>query len=208
MIVESPATPTGLPIRRIEALTDGVFAIAMTLLVFGIELPHTDGTLWTRLGTLWPRFASYALSFVMLGVLWVGHHYQLHHVKRTNRPLIWINLAFLLTITFLPFGTGVMGAERLAAPAVVLYGAALVVSAAALYAHWAYVTRRPELLVARVDPNVVAALKGRILFGIGVSCLASAFAFVDSRVSLVIFLAMPIAYFRHSKVDHVVGDND
>jgi Endosomal/lysosomal potassium channel TMEM175 len=100
----SKDTAAGLPVNRVEALTDGVFAIAMTLLVFGVELPHTTDSLASRLWSLCPKLASYALSFVMLGVLCIGHHYQLNHLRRTDRALIWLNLSFLLAITFLPFG--------------------------------------------------------------------------------------------------------
>jgi uncharacterized membrane protein len=197
----------GLPLRRIEALTDGVFAIAMTLLVLGIELPHGTGSLWARLWLLWPKLACYALSFVMLGVLWIGHHYQLHHIRRTDRALIWLNLAFLLVITFLPFSTGVMASENLEASAVALYGGTIIAAGAALFAHWAYATSKPELVNPGLHPTFVATLKLRILAGMALSAVAIAVAYIDSRASLVLFLVLPVAYWSRSRADEHVGDD-
>jgi len=197
----------GLPIRRIEALTDGVFAIAMTLLVLGVELPRGADSLWSRLLVLWPKLACYVLSFVMLGVLWIGHHYQLHHIRRTDRALIWLNLAFLLVITFLPFSTGVMASERLDPAAVALYGGSIIAAGAALYAHWAYATARPALVNPGLDSKLVATLKLRIVAGIALSGVAIAVAYIDTRISLGLFLVLPVAYWWRSRADDLVGDD-
>ena len=81
---------------RIEALTDGVFAIAMTLLIFNIRVPEaaqgTDKALRQGLLQLWPSFLTYIISFVMLGVYWVGHHNQYHFIRRTDRVFLWTNI--------------------------------------------------------------------------------------------------------------------
>src|SRR5258707_13334411 len=100
----------------------------MTVLVLDLALPHGAGTLGDRLWLLWPKLASYVLSFVMLGVLWIGHHYQLNHMRRTNRILIWLNLWFLLAITFLPFGAAVLGSNYEDPWALAPYAAAVMFS--------------------------------------------------------------------------------
>jgi hypothetical protein len=86
---------SGLSKTRIEALTDGIFAIAMTLMVFDIKVPAVAQmnqlNLRHELIQLWPRFLAYVISFVMLGVYWVGHHNQYHYIRSTDRPLLWIN---------------------------------------------------------------------------------------------------------------------
>ncbi len=197
--------PSGLPVNRVEALTDGVFAIAMTVLVLGLELPHGGGSLGDRLWALWPKLASYVLSFVMLGVLWIGHHYQLHHLRRVNRVVIWLNLAFLLAITFLPFGAAVLGAEYQQPGAVALYAGTILLAGVALLAHWLYVTRRPELVVAELDPELARGLTLRITFGLAIAIVSIGVAFADTRVSLAVLLALPIGYFTRTELDRRIA---
>src|SRR5262249_31432195 len=161
------------------------FSIAMTVLVLGIQVPDGGGEaeLQAKLALLWPKFASYALSFVMLGVLWVGHHYQFQYIRRTDRPLLWLNLLFLLAVTFLPFGTAVLGTPPRAPLAVVLYGATIVGGGASLLAHWTYASGRAPLVAADLEASVVSSLKVRILGGIAITALAMALGFVDTRAS-------------------------
>jgi uncharacterized membrane protein len=199
-----PVQNPGLPVNRIEALTDGVFAIAMTVIVLGLELPRGAEPLGHRLWILWPKLASYVLSFVMLGVLWIGHHYQLNHLRRTNRILIWLNLWFLLAITFLPFGAAVLGVEYRDPWAVALYAGTILFAGTALLAHWTYATHRPELLTADVDASVIAALKLRIVFGLGVATAAILVGFADTRISLGLLLALPAVYLVRSRIDRRV----
>lgn len=200
-----PPKPAGLPVNRIEALTDGVFAIAMTVLVLGLELPHGPGSFGSRLWQLWPKLASYVVSFVMLGVLWIGHHYQLNHMQRTTRALLWLNLWFLLAITFLPFGAAVLGSEYRDPWAMALYAATVMLAGGALLAHWAYAARQPDVLAPNVDATVVAALKARIWLGLAISAAAIAIGFVDTRVSLVVMLALPFVYLARSRIDHKIA---
>src|SRR4030088_188078 len=94
--------------NRIEALTDGVFAVAMTLLVLDIKVPELEpplagAELPLKPLALWPKFLSYLISFVILGVYWVGHHIQLSFIRRADRPLLWINILFLLWVALVPF---------------------------------------------------------------------------------------------------------
>jgi len=195
----------GLHVNRIEALTDGVFAIAMTILVLSLELPKGDGSVASRVWTLWPKLASYVVSFVMLGVLWIGHHYQLNHMRRTNRPLIWINLAFLLSITFLPFNAAVLGSTYEDPGAVAIYAGTILLSGVTLLAHWRYACRRPELMVPDLDPAVVRGLEVRIVAGLVLSALSIALAFVDTRASLIVLLLLPVGYFARTPIDERVA---
>ncbi len=107
------APPAGLPVNRIEALSDGVFAIAMTLLVLELHVPDVSsaetGPLAAALLAMWPKFVSFGLGFVLLGSLWVGQHYQFHYVRRTDRPLLWLHLALLLVCSLVPFAVALLG---------------------------------------------------------------------------------------------------
>src|SRR5205823_4480475 len=98
--------------ERIQALSDGVFAIAMTLLIFNIKIPQearTVNQLATKLAELTPNFVTYVLSFISLGIYWVGHHNMYHSIRKTDRPLLWINILFLMMVAFLPFSTNLVG---------------------------------------------------------------------------------------------------
>src|SRR5579859_8164415 len=156
-MVEASADPKGMSVHRVEGLGDGVFAIAMTVLVLGINVPEGRGGtgLAAQLSALWPKFASYALSFVMLGVLWIGYHFQFQYIRRTDRGLLWLNLVFLLTVTFLPFSTAVLGNYPGAREAVILYGGSVASAGICLLAHWMYATRKRHLMAEDLDPSVV-----------------------------------------------------
>jgi len=98
---------------RIAALVDGIFAVAMTLLVLDLKLPEgvklsNDAEVWRQLVELNNHFSNYVLSFIVLGVFWIAHHSLFHFVRRVNRGLLWFNLLFLLFITLLPFSTNLL----------------------------------------------------------------------------------------------------
>ena len=192
-----------LPAYRLETLGDGVFAIAMTVLVLGIEVPDVSGpgALWTSLTVLWPKFASYALSFVMLGVLWIGHYYQFNYIRRTDRRLIWLNLMFLLTITFLPFGAGVLGNHYEDRTAIVLYGSTILASGLLLLLHWMHASSTPYLVKAQLTAQVTTTLRRRIIAGMFASAVAIGLGFIDTRISLAWFTLLPIIYMRTSRAE-------
>jgi uncharacterized membrane protein len=147
----------GLTKTRIEALADGIFAIAMTLMVFDIKLPAGTTPLGLRheLTRLWPRFLAYAISFIMLGVYWVGHHNQYHYIRRTDRAFLWINIFFLMGISLVPFSTGLLGQYSGERTALILYGLNLIMAGGLLYGHWSYATRHYRLVERQIPPEVV-----------------------------------------------------
>ena len=96
---------------RLEAFSDGVFAVAITLLVLEINVPGGEN-LWHELKEEWPSFASFFVSFWVIGIIWVNHHGLLDHLKRTDRGVLYLNLLVLMTVVFIPFSTALM-AEHL-----------------------------------------------------------------------------------------------
>jgi uncharacterized membrane protein len=131
--------------NRVEALTDGVFAVAMTLLVLDIKVPELQAPsdisqLAVRLLALWPKFLSYTISFVILGVYLVGHHVQLSFIRKVDRPLLWINLLFLLWVALVPFSTALLSEYPMAQIAITLYGLNLIAIGLTLALHWWYAT--------------------------------------------------------------------
>src|SRR2546423_14169730 len=117
---------------RVEAFSDGVFAIAITLLILEIRVPHVDPGLWTGLLALWPSYVAFLLSFVVILIMWVNHHELLRMVDGISYPFLFANGLLLLTVTFVPFPTAVLAAH-LGTPeaktAVALYCGMFVVNA-------------------------------------------------------------------------------
>jgi len=101
---------------RVEAFSDGVFAVAATLLIFNIQLDKTaPGGLLAALLAAWPKYAAYVASFLTIGVMWINHHSLFERITRINRALMFLNLLLLMAIVFLPFPTAVLGSNILLA---------------------------------------------------------------------------------------------
>jgi uncharacterized membrane protein len=154
---------------RIISFSDGVFAIAITLLVIGLRVPAlpshvANSELSRRLLDEWPRVLSYAVSFAVIGLYWIGHHRFFGHIRRFDHRLILLNLAFLGLIAFLPFPTAVLGRYGGHRSAVVLYAGSLALAGVASTALWLYAwqarladvgLRRARYLAARAAIPVV-----------------------------------------------------
>src|SRR5512147_806749 len=129
--------------RRVETLADGVFAIAMTLLVLEVHVPAvpepvTGAGMLAALRGILPSVAGYAVSFIILGMVWIGHHTQFHFIRRVNRPLLYINIFYLLCVAFVPFATALLARYPLQPLAVVVYGVTLLLGGVMHYVHWNY----------------------------------------------------------------------
>jgi uncharacterized membrane protein len=120
-----------MPTNRLEAFSDGVLAIVITIMVLELKVPHGDGL--EALAGLWPVFTSYVLSFVYIGIYWNNHHHMLHSVKHVNGLVLWANLHLLFWLSLLPFTTGWMGENHFARLPTLLYGANLLACAIAYY---------------------------------------------------------------------------
>ena len=215
MSAEPPPTPEasqGLHSSRLEALADGIFAVAMTILVLDLHVPALtageapDAALGRLLVELLPKIAAYVSGFVVLGIFWVGHRVQFHYIKRTNRPFLWMNLGFLLSITFLPFVVSLLGTFGASRGVCALYGATLMLPGTCLLLQWRYATGGGRRLVASDLPDeAVAALSMRILLGMvgyGVGLLLAPLVPV---ASLICYAATPLLYLRPARIDRHVN---
>ncbi len=194
----------GLTKARIEALTDGIFATVMTILVLGLRVPQLnvpESSLSREIVDLWPSILIYALSFVTLGLYWVGHHTQFHYVKHTDRVLLWINILFLLSIGFIPFSTSLFADYPWPPTAVRVYGGNLIANGLLLYATWWYVTSGQRLVEKDLDPHVITTVKRRILVGPAVFSLGMLVSFFDTRVSVILYMLVIPFYIRPSHID-------
>ena len=161
--------------NRLEAFSDGVIAIIITIMVLELKVPH-DSSL-AALAALWPVFLSYVLSFVYVGIYWNNHHHFYHVVRHVDGRVLWANLHLLFWLSLLPFVTGWMGENHMESLPVALYGVVLLMSALA----W-YVMQRTLLCVPGNREMLLHALgrdrKGRLsplfyLLGIGLSFYSS-----------------------------------
>lgn len=120
-----------MPKGRLEAFSDGVIAIIITIMVLEMKVPH--GEYLDTIAPLWPVFVSYVLSFIIVGIYWNNHHHMLHRVKQVSGGILWANLHLLFWLSLMPFTTGWMGENHFAPLPVALYGAVLLMAAIAYY---------------------------------------------------------------------------
>ena len=202
----SPTQACGLEKNRVEALVDGIFAVALTLLVLDIKLPEdveivTHDALVSKLIGLERHFVIYAISFVVIGMYWINHHIQFHFVTRTNRTLMWINLLYALLISFLPFSTDLIGDHKELVLPCVIYGVTLLSLSATSYVNLQYISRHPELASPDLTPEVVGILDRRIAFFALVSMLSIAVAFYSTRLALYVYFLYVVAHFIPGTID-------
>jgi uncharacterized membrane protein len=117
--------------NRLEAFSDGVIAIIITIMVLELKVPHHDSP--ADLLPLWPVFLSYILSFIYVGIYWNNHHHLLHAVQKIDGGVMWANMALLFTLSMIPFATAWMGENHFSAWPVALYGVALLACAIAYF---------------------------------------------------------------------------
>jgi uncharacterized membrane protein len=181
---------------RIEALSDGVFAIAMTILVLNVAVPTAARVPADRLAAalvlLAPQILVYIITFINLGVLWVGQHNQYHFIAGADRWFLWINIAYLLLISCMPLSTALLGQYPLDHLALAVYGANLIAATLILGLHWHYATTGGRLTRAQVSSHVVSLAHRRILGSASAYAIAMILAFVLPAVALALFLVVPL----------------
>ena len=191
---------------RIETLTDGVFAIAMTILVLEIAVPqlsHSDAAieLPKQLLELWPVILSYGTSFIILGFFWIAHDYQLHYVKRANRTFLWITIFYLMFIAFVPFSTSLIGEYGDQQISIIIYGVNISIIGFWEYIRWKYATKDHHLVDSDLDPIVITKMSRRFLLGPTIYLIAVAISFISTQVSLVMFISTPLYFLVSARKD-------
>jgi uncharacterized membrane protein len=181
--------------NRIEALSDGIFAIVMTLLILEIHVPNLppdapNVEVAPALIALWPKFASYIVTFVSLGFFWVGHHIMYHAIRRADRMLLWLNIFFFMFVSLLPFSTSVLNAFPQAFIAPLFFGANLAVIGWLLFFQWIYVKSQPDMLAPFVSAEYRSTVKFRMLVVPVVTTLTAIICFWSVSISLAIYLLL------------------
>lgn len=181
--------------HRVEALADGVFAIIMTLLVFDIRVPEVPpDQLPAALLELVPNLEGYLISFVLLGIYWIGHRNQFNFIRRADQNLHWFNILFFGLAGLVPFSTGLVARYPSLLMIEAMYGLNLMAIGFALFLHWSYATRKYRL----VDPDMPRAAirlgKQRSLLAPACYGVAILLGLINPRLSLVVYALVPILY--------------
>ena len=206
--MSGPRAPIGggFGTTRIEALADGIFAVAMTLLVLDVKLP--DGELYKsnhdlieRLFSLEHIYVIYLVSFIVLGMFWVGHHAHFHYIRYVDHTLLWINLIFLFLITSVPFGTDLLGSHNTLTFPYLYFGSKVLVLSSLLLAQTIYLRRHPELAQPSLTPAVVRQIVKRTAIFAMVPVLSMAAVFYNTRLALYLYFLLPIVHFLPGRID-------
>jgi uncharacterized membrane protein len=190
--------PAGRDTDRIEAFSDGVFAIAITLLVIEIGVPHVEGT--TLLGALvgqWPSYLGYVISFLQIGVIWANHHNRFRFIARSDHGLLFLNILFLMCVAFIPFPTALLadylqGTERSTAGAV--YAGTLAVTAIFFTLLWLYAAANYRLVDRNLDPSLLRAMTRRYVAGMVAYIVSFLLAFVNVTASLLLIVVLALLF--------------
>jgi uncharacterized membrane protein len=192
---------------RIAALADGIFAVAMTLLVLDLKLPEgtkmsNDAAVWRQLSELTGRFSTYALSFIVLGIFWISHHSLFHFVRRVSRDMLWLNLLFLLFITLLPFSTNLLSAHNHLQTPVVVYGINLLLLCSISLLQLSYLGRHPELSHDQLTPSWIANVRRRLLIPMVIVVTSIAISFYNPSIAMSAYWLLFIFHFLPGKHHH------
>ena len=175
--------------NRLEAFSDGVIAIIITIMVLEMKVPHDAS--WEAIKPIFPVFLSYILSFVYVGIYWNNHHHMVHTVERTTGGMLWANLHLLFWLSLFPFATGWVGENGFAAAPTTIYGIVLFMAAVAYFILQSVIIREqgPGSKLAKA---VAKDFKGKA--SVVLYAAAIGFSFVDHWISQAIYVAVALMW--------------
>ncbi|MGD1064313.1 MAG: TMEM175 family protein [Terracidiphilus sp.] len=188
----------GRNLDRLAALSDGIFAVAMTLLVLDLHVPlaaqvHGERELLAALAALGPQWITYGMSFLTLGIFWAGQQTQLNHLAEGSRDLTWIHLGFLFAVTLLPFSTRLLAEYIQFRTALGLYWLNIFVLGAMLFWSWSYATRA-NLVKADTPEEVRGSICQRIAIAQSLYAAGAALCFIHTWLSIAAIVLVQLNY--------------
>lgn len=189
-----------LTTKRLEALTDGIFAFAMTLLVINLTFPDAvsgapNASLVDLLLGQVGKFFNYGLSFMLLAVFWIVHHQEFHAIKRVDSKLIWINIFLLMFVALVPFSTDVAGDFPGQIISQAFFAANLLILGLLFFLNWFYATRKHKLVDPDLSNEIIKRGTRRSIVTCSVSLLVFMTAFVIPSWCTIFYLLIPIILF-------------
>jgi uncharacterized membrane protein len=187
-----------MPTSRLEAFSDGVFAIAITILIFDIRAPADTNHLLASLLGLWPSYLAYVISFLLIGLLWANHHVMFEHIVKTDRLLMFVNTLLLMDVAFIPFTSSVLASAfrsgRGESVAIALYGGTLVLGGLCFNWLWSH-AYSATLMDDHVTTARMRRMTRRILFGPISYGLGGILGYFLPVVGVVVFGALILFYW-------------
>jgi uncharacterized membrane protein len=188
----------GQSVERLAALSDGVFAVAMTLLVLDLRAPaveaiHSEQDLWLALGALAPRLGMCAMTFMTLGIFWVGQQTQLNHLTRSDRSLSWMHILFLFAVSMTPFSTMLLAGFIAYRVALLVYWVNLLLLGGTLYFTWVC-AQGLGLVRDDISPAVATAIKRRIVVGQSLYACGALLCVVSTYASIGFIVLVQLNY--------------
>jgi uncharacterized membrane protein len=189
-----------LHLSRIHALSDGVFAFSLTLMVLSFDIPRLApsevneklaGAIWAQL----PNFQSFIISFFVIATFWFSHHQKFQYIKRYNKTFIWLNLIFLMFIAFLPFPTNLVGEYDTSFFAIVFYSLSLALTGVAFIVMWTYATYKNRLTDSDFNSRLMWKGVGTAAIIPAIFILSAAISLIDVRLAKITWLLVFTAPF-------------
>ena len=195
----------GFKLDRLAGFSDGVIAVAITILVLGLEVPSVHEVKQSQLidylrDSLHPAL-GYVVSFVVIGTFWLEHYAIFHFLTHATRVLIVLNGFFLLCLTFVPFPTGLQAAYRHDELAMVFYSCSLFMCGLSLLAVWLYATRNRRLINPNISAEVLQSMTNRLMMAPALCLIAIGCSFQSVSLARLILVSIPVFYISHRTVD-------
>ncbi len=191
---------------RVEALADGVFAFAMTLMVLSIDVPmnvpkaEENQAILQHLIQVLPDFQIYVLAFISLGGFWYAHQIQFKSMKRVDPALVWLNIFLMMFIALVPFSTALAGDYGDAQVSVVVMEMNILILGIMFYIHWSYVTSHPQLLHKSLDKEGINLGKDIYIIIILISLAAIGLSFISPPFSAALYIFMPFSFAARHRI--------
>ena len=188
----------GRNLERLAALSDGIFAVAMTLLVLDLHIPtaaqvHSERELFMALAALGPQWIAYGMSFLTLGIFWAGQQTQLNHIGEGTRDLTWIHLGFLFAITLMPFSTRLLAEFITYRAALGIYWLNILAAGAMLYWSWAH-ANHANLIKADTPDEIRGSICRRVVIAQSLYAAGAALCFISTYVSIAAIVLVQLNY--------------
>jgi uncharacterized membrane protein len=205
---KSDKSPPMVSADRLKAIADGVFAVAMTLLVLELVAPEANGITNKELNglllSMWPKFIAYVLSFLITGMYWLVHHSIFDAIRYYDATLAWINIMFLLLVALIPFTTSLLGEHFLQKTATMIYGVHLLLMFLGGYSLWTYATWKRILVAPDLDPGLITGARrmGYVYFVIlSIAIIVAFFVPLISVIIYGVFVLVIIVFTAIGKTD-------
>ncbi len=190
--------------KRIESLIDGIYAIAMTILILNIKVPSEtieSETLIKSLIDQMDLFYDYFLAFFLLALFWVGSHRQFHFIKKADHNFLWITITQLMFVVLIPYTTLISGRFRALQPAAVMFEVNILIVSVIMSFLWYYATKNRRLVDKDLDESIIISGKRRGQVASAVSVVAISVSFISPENSTLVYLSLPLLTRYVSRVN-------